>query len=437
MALVPFMLKFPDCWWILPVCASLVVARAEETPRIWTSQEGKTVEATLVEADGLDVRLRLESGSVTAVARDRLIQADREYVEQWLARRPLKLALPDLVGVPTIDLKVDVVMEDAANSRYVYRTPHFEFESQGRLAVSLAKEVGRSFEATYELVRALPWDIQPRPAEGAYFRATLFRNMDAYSRAGGLPGSAGSYFTHRKRLMVPFESIGLREVGSAFRMAEDFDTHVLVHELTHQLMHFWLPYLPQWVVEGTAEYTGNLPLKNGRFRPSEARNGLKEYMEFRKRRMAGGVPEPYSIERLFRISNSEWNRIMATDNHRTQRLYMTSYLLVYYFMHLDGKGDGERFARYMRASAGPCRQIEAYERELAAFKRRPEVKVHADGSFEHPKHLRPPAMPRELFFGAAREQMIKQNLQVLLDGRTEAQLMEEVRAAYAGLGIKL
>ena len=48
----------------------------------------------------------------------------------------------------------------------------------------------------------------------------------------------------------------------------DYKADTLVHELTHQMMHFWLPYLPNWVVEGTAEYTENLPLNAGRSSPS-------------------------------------------------------------------------------------------------------------------------------------------------------------------------
>jgi hypothetical protein len=283
----------------------------------------------------------------------------------------------------------------------------------------------------------LPWDIQPRPAEGVYFRASLFRDRDSYQRAGGLPGSAGSYFTHWKRFMVPFESMGIREVGSSFRMDEAFDTHVLVHELTHQMMHFWLGYLPPWVVEGIAEYTGNLPLKNGRFRLSEAKHGLKAYLDFRRRRMPGGVPEPYPLDRLFALSTDEWSRIMATDGPRTQRLYLTSYLLIYYFMHLEGAGDGLRLARYLRASAETVRRAEAYEVALADFKRRPGVKVKPDGAFEYPRDLEPPALPPDLFFGAARAAKIRETLGVLLEGRSEAELMDQVRAAYRTHDIRL
>ena len=410
---------------------------AQERPRRWMSTEGTMLEAVLVDADHETVRLRLSGGVISAVPRSRLSVADQEHVAGWLRNRPLVTDLPDLIGVASPDFRVETVVEDAAGGRFVYRTLHFEFDSQGRLAGSLAREVGRTFEATYELLRALPWDIQPRPPEGSYFRASLFRDEESYHRAGGLPGSAGAYYTHWKRFLVPFGSLGIREVGSTYRMDDDFDTHVLVHELTHQMMHFWLGYLPQWVVEGIAEYTGNLPLKNGRFRMSEARDGLKAYLDFRRRRMPGGVPEPYPLERLFALSPDEWSRIMATDPMRTQRLYLTSYLLVYYFMHLDGAGDGARLARYMRASAVPVRRAEAYEAAMAEFKRRPWVKVKPDGSFEYPRDLEPPVLPPDLFFGEAREAGMRETLGVLLDGRTEAVLMDQVRAAYRAHDIRL
>ena len=426
-------------WWGTAALTSLSAAEVERT---WTSYEGKTIVATLVDTDGTTARLRLGRGVVTTVPWSRLSREDQQYLAEWRERRPPSLARPDVVGVEPSGLRVETVLEDEAGGRFVYRTPHFEFESEGRLAGSLAGEVARSFEATYELLRALPWSVDPRPAEGRYFRASLFRTMEGYHEAGGLPGSAGSYFSHQRRLMVPFESMGISAAGREYRMDETFDTHILVHELTHQMMHFWLGLLPQWVVEGVAEYAGRLPFRGGKFRVSEAEAGLKEYVAFRKKRVVGGVPEPYPLDKLFSMTSEEWKEMMASDNSQTQRLYMTSYLLVFYFMHFDGRGDGERFVRYMHASSAPCRQMEAYERELASYNDRvrgnwPEGRARDGDDREGGDREAPPAMPRQLFFGAAREQILQENLQLLLDGRTEAQLMEEVRAAYLRLGVTL
>jgi hypothetical protein len=86
--------------------------------------------------------------------------------------------------------------------------------------------------------------------------------------------------------------------------------------------------------------------------------------------------------------------------------------------------------------------MEAYERELASYNDRvrgkwPEGRARDGGGRDGGDREAPPAMPRELFFGASREQILQENLQLLLDGRTEAQLLEEVRAAYLRFGVTL
>jgi hypothetical protein len=81
--------------------------------------------------------------------------------------------------------------------------------------------------------------------------------------------------------------------------------------------------------------------------------------------------------------------------------------------------------------------MEAYERELAAYNDRIRVQLIEGRGRDGGGREAPPAMPRELFFGASREQILQENLQLLLDGRTEAQLLEEVRAAYLRFGVTL
>ena len=87
-------------------------------------------------------------------------------------------------------------------------------------------------------------------------------------------------------------------------------------------------------------------------RVSAAKTGLKDYLEHLKKETQGGIPQPYPLDNLFPITNEEWNKILTSDPKNSHRLYFTSYLLVYYFMHLDGKGDGQLFARYFQTRHG-------------------------------------------------------------------------------------
>jgi hypothetical protein len=253
-----------------------------------------------------------------------------------------------------------------------------------------------------------------------------------------LQNSGGIYKSGQKMFMVPFESIGVKLVGKAYAKDENFETHTMVHELTHEMMHFWLGILPQWVIEGTAEYTGTLPLHTGQFRVSAAKNGLRDYVNFLKTKTVGGMPEPYPLDELFPITNEKWAEILERDPRASRRLYFTSYLLVYYFMHLDGKGDGQLFARYFREVGEQRKAIEDFFVARDNFKKQPGVVVKEDGSFTYPAGLKLPKPPEILTSDEARDAFQKKTLGILLDGRSEADLMKQIRTAYIQhFGIRL
>lgn len=422
--------------WFLAT-ASVAQLATPEPPRQWTIAGGASFQAALASFDGTTAIFRLPNGSRAQAAAAKLSAEDQQFLADWLKKQPIKVVLPDVVGVDTAQVKAEVVSEDAVAGKYVYRTAHFEFESQGKFTQSLLREVARDFEATYELVKALPWGVVPRPPSGEFFRARLLRDKAAYFAAGGLPGSAGMYQSREEQFLIPFESIGVKVLGKSFAKDASYDSHTLVHELTHQMMHFYLDFLPQWVVEGAAEYTGILPLKTGRFRVSAAKNGLKDYVDFLKTRTVGGVPEPYPLDQLFTITNEQWNSLLGQDRQASHRLYFTSYLLVYYFMHLDGKGDGQLFARYFREVSATEKEVEQFRRALDEFKKLPGVETTADGRIRWTGDLKPPVRPAILATPEARTEFAKRTLDILRDGRTDAELTKQIRSAYTRLGIRL
>lgn len=344
-------------------------------------------------------------------------------------------AIPGSVGVDGAKVVVEIVSENEADGKYVYRTQHFEFTCDGKLTQNLLRDVARNFEATYELLKALPWGIDPQPEDGDRFRAILVRSPGRYKEEGGPENSSGVYFGSRKVFVVPFESLGIERLGKSFAKASDYRSDTLVHELTHQMMHSSLDILPQWVVEGTAEYTNTLPLRLGVFRVSAAKTGLKEYLNSLKVR--GLVPEPYPVEQLFKISGKEWSGTLARNPKEANRMYFTAYLLVNYFMHMDGKGDGAGFVKYMQSVAEVRRQIEAYEQAVEELKKLPGVEALPGGGYRYPDTLTPPTMPEALASPEKFAEFEQSSLAILLNGRTTAELMDQIRSAYRRAGIKL
>jgi hypothetical protein len=408
-----------------------------EPPRNWKTAEGVAFQASVVSYDGTNVVLKMANGSRAQAPVTRLSPEDQQYLLEWQKKQPINTTLPNQIGVETSQVKADVVSEDPAADKYIYRTQHFEFESQGKFNQTLLRDVARDFEATYELLKALPWHVDPRPASGDLFHAKLFKTKEAYFAAGGLQNSGGMYQSRQQMFLVPFESIGVKLVGKSYAKDENFETHTMVHELTHEMMHFWLNLLPQWVIEGTAEYTGTLPLHTGQFRVSAAKNGLRDYVNFLKTRTQNGVPKPYPLEELFPMTNEHWNEVLERDPRASHQLYFTSFLLVYYFMHLDGKGDGQLFARYFRDIGEVRKAAEDYGKAMEAFKKQPGVTVNPDGSFTYRSDMVLPKPPPELASPQARDEFQKKALGILLDGRSEADLMKQIRTGYAHLGIQL
>lgn len=432
-----FRLALPAALFVLlglpgPAAAQLPVY---EPPRDWKTAAGRTFQASPTGFDGTTAAFRLPNGQRTQMALSDLSPEDQAYLIEWQKKQPIKVVMPEVAGVETSAIKAEVVSEDPKEGKFVYRTQHFEFESDGKFTQSLLREVARNFEATYELLKALPWNIQPTPPSGQYFRAKLLRYEDAYYALGAPQNSGGVYMSRFETFMVPFSSIGLKVVGKSFAKDNDYRSDTLVHELTHQMMHFWLDVLPNWVIEGTAEYAGNLPLRNGKFRVSAAKNGLKDYLEFLKSRSA--VPQPYPLEELFFISGKRWNEVLAQNPGISRRMYFTSYLLVYYFMHLEGKGDGQLFIRYLREVDAQRQEIQKYRKALEEFKNQPGVEKFPDGSYRWRGDLKPPEKPAILESEQAYDAFQKRTLGILLNGRSEAELMKEIRSAYARIGIRL
>ena len=427
----------PVVVWFGVVALSAAQLPAANPPRAWKTAEGQTFQASVESYDGTTVTLKMPNGSRAQAPSTKLSAEDQAWLAEWQKKQPIKITLPETVGVEPAQIKAEVVSEDAKEEKYVYRTTHFEFESQGKFSQSLLREVARNFEATFELLKALPWNIEPKPASGDYFHARLFKDKEAYMAGGGLPGSGGVYKSREEMFMVPFDSIGVKLVGKSYAKDDSFETHTMVHELTHQMMHFWMELLPQWMVEGTAEYTGTLPLHTGHFRISAAKNGLKDYLDFLKKKTVNGVPEPFPLEKLFPITNEEWNAVLAGDSRAAHQLYFTSYLLVYYFMHLDSKGDGQLLARYFREVGDVRKESEKFGLAMEAFKKQPGVTVHPDGSFDYRRDMTLPKPPAAMQTPEAQAAFQKKTLQILLDGRSEADLMKQIRSAYAKLGIRL
>ncbi len=366
--------------------------------------------------------LRLGAVGLTFIVTAGLPVSAQQAALQNRGRVPIERRVwPASVEVPMNSLDITVVDEKSAQKNYVYRTKAFEFVSGDKLAGSVMREIARTFEATRLLVQALPWGVEPRPpADIGFFRAKLYVTRQDYIADGGMENSGGCYSSKDRIFRIPFPSLGLQQRASTWYRQPGFKELALVHEVTHQMMHEFLPFLPSWVIEGTAEYTETLPYSAGKFSAAYYEHGLRSYI---KRWREHGVlsPQLSSVGRMMSMRRPDWNTMAETPQQQAL-LYYQSYMLVYYFCHLDGDGKGTRFLKYLDAVAKA-------RDEWDLFFKNPNVK-RTGSRFTYPRSLKLPDAKRSEEFGI-------EKLDILFDGRSPAEMNAAVKAGFRKINVNL
>lgn len=430
---------------ILAMCCMIahfkLAVAVDATPRPWKDMQGRIIQATFVSSNADSVTLKLADGKEHQLPLARLCAEDQAFVKSLAAPAPStaqgatpavtassltrvpveKRTWPENVVVPTKSIEIQVVEENAAARKCVYRSEGFEFTAQAKLMPSVMKEVARTFEATKTLVSSLPWGVVCRPPEGfERYQAELFETRKDYIAAGGPENSGGVYMSGDKIFRVPFPSIGLKLLGKTYAKDENYDGGTLIHEITHQVMDAYLTFLPVWVIEGTAEYTEMLPYNAGKFRADAHQKGLKDHIQEMQKR--GYAIEIGNLEEHLKMNRATWSGITDISNKKMGELYFRSVLAVYFFCHLDGDKKGTRFIKFMDAVYG---ETEA----LRSFFKDPRVKHLEGGRFSYPTNFPPPDMKSET--------APFKHLDLLLEGRSYSQIAQEMTEAYKGIGVKI
>lgn len=364
-------------WWLVMLAAGAELAAAEL--RMWTSADGKNLQAELVDVLNGEAVLKIPGQAANSrVPFARLSAADQEYIKTWVKpaapaktppAKPGKDAgaagddetLKDAGGFPiggnslvkrggngwpeVVALKekpaFTVVKEEKSENAFIYRSNHFEFISTEKLSGEIVREFSRLFETTFEAVVALPLNLDPKPPAG-FFRVKLFETKSAYYAAGGLEGSAGMYTGRTKEIMVPLPFLGVKKIGERWILEDGDGNSTLVHEVVHQVMHDWLGVLPTWVTEGVAEYITAGRYSKGRL---TLRGHGKNMLEYRQG--GGRNVETIRLDKLMTMDAGTWAKALTNDSAGVN--YLSAMLLFYYFCHEDGDKTGKVMIDYFKA----------------------------------------------------------------------------------------
>jgi hypothetical protein len=419
---------------LLCLLLSSTLATAESL-RQWTDAKGRIMQAELLGVTGDSATFRMATGQQMQFPIAQLSPADQATAKAFKPAAPANNApapigqrtWPGEIEVPAKSIEITVVEENAEQKRYVYQSEAFSFTAEDKLAPSVMKEIARTFEASRTLAKALPWGLDPKPGpKRDHFQAMFFESRDSYIAAGGPANSGGVYMSKDRIFRIPFPSLGLERRGKTWYKDENYTNDTVIHEITHQMMHEYLTFLPKWVIEGSAEYAELLPYRAGRFLCSSHERGFKEHFEEQKRRGLN-LAELGDLAAHMKVTRDEWEagsiggRLRGISNQGL--LYARSAVLVYYFCHLDGDGKGTRFLQFLD-------KISQARSAWNTFFSNPKVKYNADtGEYRYPGDMKLPDAPMTDEYGLSLMPM-------LMADRSSAQLNEEINAALRKIGIR-
>lgn len=359
-----------------PFLLAALFSLATHTPaREWKdAASGRTVEAEMLGIEQGRAVVVLASKQRFGLPIAKLSATDQDWLKTWATgKSPAQLlpppAWPPLVQQPAVSVKGG----PQADGSFAFRSPHYEFNCDAEVSVSVMNDFATVAEGTIRLLYALP--VAFPPLEGKTFQARILASRENYAKAGGPEGSAGVFISGSISgegvLLVPFESLGIERFLGRNTKGYDYDATVLIHEMAHQVTAELLPLMPRWMAEGIAEYAATMPYRNGVFQLGEReralalRQRLEFYQQFSRNQgvnVSGWVMRPGE---LVRMDDNAWN----TANRSTaslltlHRLYLSSMFLVHYYLHYADNGDARRIRLYFQTLGDAATYIRTKGRE--------------------------------------------------------------------------
>ena len=354
------------------LCALITVASARE----WKDATGRALEAGMLGFEQGRVVVQLVNKQRLTLPFDKLSEADKSWVRDWCKdKTPLQLlpapTWPDAVQQP--EIHVQATAHDQHG--YVFKSPHYEFTCDAEVSASVMNDFATVAEGSTRLMESLP--IHFPKADGKTFYARIYQSREGYARAGGPEGSGGVFITGdisgEGVLLVPFESLGIEQFAGRNTKSYDYKATVLIHEMVHQATAELLPLMPKWVAEGLAEYGANMTYRSGVFylgereRVQSLRNHLEYYQKISRdvtakvaaapakvsagtTRMAAALPNSWVMRPSELVGKDEtaWSTLASGRSAQIQlhRMYLSSFFLVYYYMHLADHGESRRLRTY-------------------------------------------------------------------------------------------
>ena len=247
-----------------------------------------------------------------------------------------------------VPAKAVLVAQPDEDGRKVWHTRFFRIDSDVDLRPNDLLRLAQVADTTAAAVKAHPLPLFA-PPEGQRARIAIHANASAYKAEGGVHGTAGMYVARQALVLIQGEYLVRSPDAARSRLAPKNDEDLVVHELVHLCMHRTNAGLPQWLIEGLAEYFASAHTGAGRFSFGNMDQVVREHLRIRLSPDDPGIPL-VPVADLIPLDGRGWLRYLGSlPVEERYRAYATSLLLAHQQLH----GGKERLDALGQSLAGP------------------------------------------------------------------------------------
>ena len=260
----------------------------------------------------------------------------------------VSIAAADPLPREIVPEKATLVAQPGEDGRKVWHTRFFRIDSDLELRPNDLLRLAQVADTTATAVKAHPLPLFA-PPQGSRPRIAIHARTSAYQEAGGAPGTAGMYVSRQALVLIQGDYLVRSPDAARSRLAPRNDEDLVVHELVHLCMHRTNAKLPQWLIEGLAEYFASAHAGAGRFSFGNMDQVIREHLRIRLSPDDPGIPL-LPVADLIHLDGRSWlqylNSLPADERYRA---YATSLLLAHQQLH----GGKERIEALRLALSAP------------------------------------------------------------------------------------
>jgi hypothetical protein len=260
----------------------------------------------------------------------------------------ISLATADPLPREIVPAKAVLVAQADEDGRKVWHTRFFRIDSDVALRPNDLLRLAQVADTTAAAVKAHPLPLFA-PPEGKRPRIAIHASAAAYKAEGGVHGTAGMYLARQGLVLIQGEYLLRSPDAARSRLAPQNDEDLVVHELVHLCMHRTNAGLPQWLIEGLAEYFACAHTGAGRFSFGNMDQVVREHLRIRLSPDDPGIPL-VPVAALLPLDGRGWFRYLESlPVDERYRAYATALLLAHQQLH----GGKERTAALHQALSSP------------------------------------------------------------------------------------